>query len=53
MAIRISIIALAFIILLLIDSPSLGTIVLLAGLAVVLLLVVELLRASALRNRPT
>lgn len=51
-ALRIGIVALAFIILLLGDAPSLATVIVLAVLAVVLLLVVELLRASAPRDRP-
>ena len=51
-ALRIGIVALAFIILLLGDAPSLATVIVLAVLVVVLLLVVELLRASSPRDRP-
>ena len=45
MALRIGIVGIGLIILLLIDGPSLGTIILLAVIVVILLLVVELLRA--------
>jgi hypothetical protein len=45
-AVRIGILALMFVIVLLIDSPTLGTVILLAVIAVVLLLVVEMLRAG-------
>jgi hypothetical protein len=44
-ALRIGIVAAGLIVVLLIDGPSLGTIILLALIAVILLLVVELLRA--------
>jgi hypothetical protein len=52
-ALRIGIVALMFVILLLIDGPSLGTVILLAVLAVVLLLVVEMLRAGAQAGHAT
>jgi hypothetical protein len=45
MALRIGVVGVGLIILLLIDGPSLGTIILLAVIVVILLLVVELLRA--------
>lgn len=51
-ALRVGIIALACIILLLINAPSLGTVIALAVIAAVLLLVVELLRASAAHVHP-
>jgi hypothetical protein len=44
---------LAFIVLLLIDAPSLGTVIFLAVLTVVLLLLVEMFRTTAVRSRPT
>jgi LPXTG-motif cell wall-anchored protein len=46
-------IAVGCIVFLLIDNPSLATIITLAVLVVAVLLVIELLRASALRGRPT
>lgn len=51
LALRIGAVAVMLIILLLIDNPSLGTVILLAVLAVVLLLVIELLRATSSRSR--
>ena len=50
---RVGIIALAFIVLLLIDAPSLATVITLAVVAVVLLLLVELLRGAWVTSRPT
>jgi LPXTG-motif cell wall-anchored protein len=52
-AFRVGIIVLAFIVLLLTDAPSLGTVIFLAVLAAVLLLLVEMFRTTAVRSRPT
>lgn len=47
---RAGVVGLGFVVLILIDGPSLGTIILLAVLVLVLLLVIEVLRASARRT---
>jgi LPXTG-motif cell wall-anchored protein len=47
MALRVGVIALGFLVLILVDSVSLGTVITLAVIVVVLLLLIELLRASA------
>jgi hypothetical protein len=52
-ALRIGIVAGGLIVVLLIDGPSLGTIILLAVIVVILLLIVELLRAPSGRAAPT
>ncbi len=52
MALRIGVVVLMCFILLLIDAPSLATVITLAVIAVVLLLLVELLRATAVRSKP-
>ena len=41
-----------FVVLILVDAPTLGMVILRAVIAVVLLLVIEFLRATALRRRP-
>ncbi len=51
-ALRVGVIGLMFVVLILVDAPTLGMVILLAVIAVVLLLVIEFLRATALRRRP-
>ncbi len=51
-ALRIGVVVLMCFVLLLIDAPSLATVITLAVIAVVLLLLVELLRATAVRSHP-
>jgi hypothetical protein len=52
-ALRVGIVALALIVLILWDNPSLTTVIVLAVIAVIMLLIVESTRAVASRSRPT
>jgi hypothetical protein len=52
MAIRIGIVTVGLIVQVLWDNPSLATIIVLAVIAVILLLVVEMMRVAAVHSRP-